>query len=121
MPEPDQRSSRSNGKPPTALMVSYNAMTAKKRLELKRIGYGLLLFSFALPTITSVGLSVLGSSARLPAVTWLFCGVGMIIGLSLSWPEMGIYLLSRLPSAVARLLPTKLTSAIHRPERRSGD
>lgn len=105
------------GKPPTALMQSYKAMTPDKRGELKRIGYGLLVFSFVTPVISSIAISAFGG-AGLPALVWLFCGVGMIIGLSLSWPEMGIYLLSRLPSAVSRLLPGKLTKVV---ERRGGD
>jgi len=118
MPGPDQRRT-TTGKPPTALMVSYNAMTVKKRRELKRIGYGCLIFSLVTPVIASIVMRMT-VGAGLPGTVYLFCGAGMIIGLSLSWPEMGIYLLSRLPSAVARLLPGKLTGVVER-RNREGD
>lgn len=113
MPEGTERRA-ADGKPPTALMQSYQAMTRRKRKELKTIGYVLLMFSLVTPVISSIAISAFGG-AGLPPLVWLFCGVGMIVGLSLSWPEMGIYLLSRLPSAVVRLLPSRL---IDRPERR---
>lgn len=116
---PDKRSTRSNGKPPTALMQSYSVMGHKKRRELKLIGYGFLVFSLVTPVIGSIVMRVT-VGAGLPGVAYLFCSVGLIIGLSLSWPEMGIYLLGRLPGAVSKLLPSKLAGLLGRPDRRNG-
>lgn len=120
MPAPLERRNSTSGKPPTALMQSYSGMGRQKRRELKRIGYGLLVFSFVVPVLASIGLRAFVGVGLHPIV-WLFCGVGMIVGLSLAWPEMGIYLLSRLPAAVSKLLPSKLAGILRRPDRRHGD
>lgn len=109
-----------SGKPPTYLMQSYAGMEVSKKKELKRIGFGLLIFSFCVPVLASIGLRAL-TTASLPWTIWIFCGVGMIVGLSLAWPELGIYMLGRLPSAVSMLLPKSWASMLKRPDRRNGD
>jgi hypothetical protein len=117
---PQERRTNENGKPPTALMQSYQAMQESQRRELKRIGYGLLIFSFVVPVLASIAMRTF-AGVGLPAIVWLFCGVGMVVGVCLSWPEMGLYLLSRLPNAVGKLLPGKLADkAIVTRERRNG-
>ncbi len=117
---PERRNSTS-GKPPTALMQSYSGMGHQKRKELKRLGYAILVFSIAVPVLSSTVVNALVGGAPLPIIVWLFCGVGMIVGLCLAWPEMGIYLLSRLPAAVSKLLPSKLAGLLRRPDRRNND
>ena len=118
MPSSERRSGVNRG-PPTYLMQSYAGMAAQKKKELKRIGYGLLIFSFVVPVLASIALNIL--SAGLPMVIWLFCGVGMIVGLSLAWPELGIYMLGRLPAAIGKLLPKSWAAALRRPDRRNND
>lgn len=110
-----------SGKPPTFLMQSYSGMTPQKKNELKRLGYGLLIFSIVVPVLGSVGLRAFVAGGGLPIIIWLFCGVGMVVGLSLAWPELGIYMLGRLPAAVGKLLPKSWADALRRPERRNND
>ncbi|MCP4900528.1 MAG: hypothetical protein GY906_26495 [bacterium] len=119
--KPPERRSNANGRPPTYLMQSISGMSSAKKKELKRIGYGILIFSFVVPVLASIALRAFVGIGLHP-IAWLFCGVGMVVGLALAWPEMGIYMLSRLPAAVAKLLPKNLASKIlRRPERRNGD
>jgi len=113
------RRSLHNGRPPTYLMQSYGGMTPQKKKELKHIGYGLLVFSFVVPVLASIGLRAFGLG--LPMVIWLFCGVGMIVGLSLAWPELGIYMLGRLPAAISKLLPKSWAAKLARPDRRNNE
>lgn len=117
---PSQERRNSSAKPPTALMQSYLAMPSRKRRELKLVGLGLLVFSFVVPVLATIGLRAFVGVGLHPLV-WLFCGVGMIVGLSITWPEMGIYLLGTLPKAVATLLPSKLAGLLKRPDRRNND
>ncbi len=119
-PAPEERRNSTSGKPPTALMRSYAGMTPKKKKELKHLGYGFMVFSFVVPVSASIALRAFVGVGLHPLV-WLFCGVGMIVGLSLAWPEMGIYFLGTLPSAVSKLLPSKLSGLLKRPERRNND
>jgi hypothetical protein len=118
---PQERRTNGDGKPPTALMQSYKAMAAQQRKELKRIGYGALVFCLVVPVLASIAMRTF-AGVGLPAVAWLFCGVGVVVGVCLSWPEMGLHLLSMLPNAVAKLLPGKLADrAIVTRERRGED
>ena len=115
----EERRSRS-ARPPTYLMQSYNEMTAQARKGLRKLGVGILLFCIALPMVAQVTLSVLDRPG-LSAVFWLFSGVGMVVGLCLVWPQLGIYAIGALPGAVRKLLPTKLAAGLARPDRRGDE
>lgn len=116
---PEERRSRI-GRPPTYLMQSINGLSPQKKRQLSHIGYGLLIFSVVVPMLASVGLRAF-TSAGLPLVFWLFSGVVMVVGVSLAWPQLGIFLIGSLPNAIGKLLPKSWATLLKRPDRRNGD
>lgn len=114
-----ERRSR-QGRPPTYLMQSYAEMTPAGKQALRVLGISIMLFTIGLPMGAQVALSILNRPG-LPGLFWLFSGVGLVVGLSLVWPQLGIHMLSSLPRAVHGLLPSKWASMLRRPERRSDD
>ena len=70
--------------------------------------------------LASVGLRAF-TSAGLPLVFWLFSGVVMVVGVSLAWPQLGIYLIGSLPNAIGKLLPKSWATLLKKPDRRNGD
>ncbi len=102
-------------------MRSIAGLSPKKKKQLHWVGLAILAFSFVVPVLGSIGLRAFVPGASLPIVIWLFCGVGLVVGLSLVWPELGIYMLGRLPSAVGKLLPKNWAAMLQRSERRNND
>lgn len=119
MPETPNRRSVVRG-PPSYLMRSYDGLSVSKKKQLNRLGLSMLVFGFAVPMLASVGLRAF-TGAGLPLVFWLFSGVVMVVGVSLAWPQLGIYLIGSLPNAVGKLLPKSWATLLKKPERRNGD
>ena len=114
---PEERRSRV-GKPPTYLMQSIAGLSPQKKKQLSHIGIALLIFSVVVPMFASVAL-IAFTEAGLPLVFWLFSGVVMVVGVSLTWPQLGIYLIGALPNAIGKLLPKNWATMLKRPERRN--
>lgn len=115
----DQRRSES-GKPPTYLMQSYDAMSEKGKNDLRQLGIWILLFTIGLPMLAEVVLRYTGRGG-LPPLFFLFSGVGLVVGLSLIWPALGIWMVGAVPKAIGKLLPSKLAGLLTRPDRRNKD
>lgn len=106
----EDRRERSEG-PPTLIMQSYQDMGTEGRRKMQKIGLGILLFTVAVPMTA-------GIFVELPTTYWLFSGVGMVLGLCLLWPQLGVWAVNAIPAAVSRLMPSKKLADALRPDRR---
>ena len=98
-----------NSGPPTMIMASFKEMGKKGRMRMRFSGSALMAFAVGMPMIA-------GLFVELSIPYWLFSGVIFFGGFCLLWPEMGLYLIDRVPAGIAKIMPTRLLS---RPDRRN--
>lgn len=108
--QPERRSR--DGTPPTIVMQSYTDMTVGEKRQLRRLGFGMVVFGVGMP----MGIEPFVS---LHWVYWLFAGLVAVVGLMLLWPAAGFVVLDRLVAAAAKILPA--LRDVVRPERRDDE
>ncbi len=105
----EKRNANGNGSPPMQIEESYRRMSHAGRRRLRIYGGSMMLAATGLPLVG-------GLFVELSPYYWIFSGVVVFAGLCLVWPQMGLWLVSAIPSGLAKILPSKMLS---RPDRRN--
>lgn len=101
-----------NSGPPTMMMKSFQEMGIKGRRKMQWVGGVLMTLSAV------VGLTV-PLIATVPIPYYILVGVIFLVGCGFFWPQYGVLLLSAVPVAIAKIIPTKKVVDALRPERRN--
>lgn len=103
-----RRNGNDNGSPPLQIVQAYQAMTPVNRKRVRILGGSMTGVAVIVPLVG-------GLFVELSVAYWIFSGVIALVGVSLVFPQMGMWLISAIPNGITKILPSKMFS---RPDRR---